>query len=248
MSSNLLVVDWDYFFVATTGDPSKDMWLFDWGHHEGNILFYEALWPTRAEAFWRNGLEIPTCNDEWRMLWDKVKWSKDGPLFFFADSNMQAVHDDVFNAYDEVWLLDAHHDCGYGRAPTDDRYSCENWMLAYEKHAGSKLIWLPPAWETDAVQANGPGFAKDLRIVNSMHDAPEFDTVFVCRSGCWTPPWEDQHFMEFITAGPWDEINGLDPEGHPYPADKPRNWDEAQARATEQQTMEWFKQQQQGRS
>lgn len=41
--------------------------------------------------------------------------------------------------------------------------------------------------------------------------AEEFDTVFVCRSGAWVPPWCDGQFEEFLDAAPF-EIIWLDSE------------------------------------
>lgn len=243
---NLLVVDWDYFFPTTVkhqgGTPADDFWLFDWGHHESNLLFYEALWPTRAGAFWNRGFDLPRCNDEWKNLWEQVKFNGE-PEVFFADSNVWALHTSVFRPYEEVWLLDAHHDSGYREVDREkDGYSCEDWMLAYGAN-GSRLVWHPPAWCENAIEENGPARNdQPLNIVGDLDGAPEFDVVFICRSACWTPPWEDDNFMAFVVGTPADEVVGLDPDGFPYPADIPRAWNEEEARANNAATQAWFAQ------
>jgi hypothetical protein len=109
-------------------------------------------------------------------------------------------------------------------------FSCEDWMLVHHMQ-GAALHWRFPTWhesfkgrlhndkctpecDREGV-AHGPfwpeGVDLDARVDDLEPVEEEFDTVYICRSGAWVPPWEDHKFERFYTS--WDrDIEQLDNE------------------------------------
>jgi hypothetical protein len=207
---NLLVVDWDYFFPNKETDP-HDWPLWDWGHSEGHSegLLRDILWPSRAFAFWRSGMELPQVNEELaQSFWSRFTIAPRAQLFY-ADSNRYAAHERVMRyVTNEVWLFDAHHDSGYragavGRVLSEQNVTCEDWMIAYDL-TGCALHVRYPKWRGSPGFEEEPEFSVDIASDDEEPmPNPVFDRVFVCRSGTWVPPWtNDARFMNFIAHAP----------------------------------------------
>ena len=216
--ANLLVVDFDYFFVNPLEgglyrqDPN--FLLYDWGHRESS-LFRTEIWPSRAACFLANnvalpGVDIPTG---W---WDRFNISAEA-VCTVSDSNaFSGVMELDADAYEHVWLFDAHHDL-YGvenLAQAQGLYSrglmsCENWMF-FHFLRGSKLHWRWPQWHQWAsdMADDIPDFVDcDAQRDNMDHiDDIQFDAVSICRSGCWVPSWCDGDFETFVLNCPANEI------------------------------------------
>lgn len=226
--SNLLVVDFDFFFPEPESDPD---FMYDWGHKE-SPLFIEMLWNNRAAAFVSNGLDLPTTTGEEDYFWDRFKFSKDARLFV-SESNAQAasphITDFLSNCPDplirSVWLYDAHHDCGYQgpdmdveKLLEDGRFSCENWMILY-KALGAKLHVRYPSWKPWAMEAEPVPPIKVDRQVDVVGDNnPDdvvFDAVFLCRSGAWVPTWCDEQFFSFLHDAPMQSFMDLLADHYP---------------------------------
>jgi len=227
----LLVVDWDFFFPEKTQDPEQ--WqLYDWGHQESS-LFLGPIWTIRAEAFDYHGIPRPGMTDERFGFWDRFKIADDAMLYY-ADSNMYAIDQQVrFSASEfgtgTVWLYDAHHDSGYGRSIADVRrtgnVSCEDWMMGYRLFDKAALHVRYPRWKTWAFDLeHKPSISVDRAFDDGKANKTRFDTVFVCRSGAWTPPWCDWDFQAFIDAAP---VNDTIEIGDC----QPREWDEDNVKA-----------------
>jgi hypothetical protein len=219
VSGNLLVVDWDSFFPELTQDPK--MWgLYDWGHAE-TWLYKGPIWSSRAVGFLMNDLPLPGMNEDWKTFWDR--FDIDAGVLHYADSNVYAMADELWfpgEPPDQVWLYDAHHDSGYGdRADKKPGVvSCEDWMVAYGE-AGSELHMRYPTWKTWAMELEPePWVEVDRAFDDGQPNPVKFDSVFVCRSGAWTPPWCDLDFERFLYSAPVDEIYELD-------ECEPRAWD-----------------------
>ncbi|GAA2116640.1 hypothetical protein [Streptomyces synnematoformans] len=211
---DLLVVDWDYFFpTPTAGAPlgSHDE-LFAWPAAE-DPMFVEAIWLNRVRPFIERGLPLPGC-EGWKGFWDRFSFSPHAWLLY-ADSNAwagQLFPSDVGGEgpWDSVHLYDAHHDCGYkpnnttfDEWKTKGAITAENWMLAHY-WAGSKLfVHLPPWRESMSRPAEAPLIPVRMEIDDGFQKpALTYSMVFVCRSGAWVPPWNDDQFDAFIRACP----------------------------------------------
>lgn len=248
--SNLLVVDWDFFFrnPMESGEHEDDeYWLYDWGHSESNMYINGFVWPSRAYGFQKSKLELPTV-DVPPNFWDRFKLHPDAVLYT-ADSNAYAglLYDQNGDPFTDVWLFDAHHDLYKLKTEAEvakwhmkGDFTCENWMF---KHLvrGSQLHWRYPQWHQ-----LGPSHAEDVpdfvRLDAAYDDGKpmdvEFDTAFVCRSGAWVPPWCDEQFIDFIDSAPTMDVEQMDDaelirEGWQEMMDKIyASWSDAEEKAT----------------
>jgi hypothetical protein len=220
---SLLVVDFDFFFPMPVF-PENPLWeLYDWGHAENN-MYTHFLWPSRASAFIRHGVELPRAVG-YEDFWRRVRVSKNARLFY-ADSNSVAVNKRVeARVAGEVWLFDAHHDSGYRGAdsldgPMSGRFTCEDWMIFYASKLGpfweDRLHVRYPTHRKKAFQEEVDPYLQGLdRAFDDGEPPPlEFGRVFVCRSGAWVPPWCDDQFYDFLAAAPVRErtdLQGIEP-------------------------------------
>lgn len=208
---NLLVVDFDTFFpgierVEQDRFPGEHM-LYDWGHTEEDGIFYETIWPIRAAAFVMNGQPLPEIDRERaQAFWSRFKFSEHAGLLY-ADSNMYAAHEFVREGVTQVYLFDAHHDCGYrpdaiNRMLATHEINCENWMLHYAM-TDVELHMRYPQWRDYAVEGEPQPLIPLERKVDD--EAPldvVFDRVFVCKSPAWVPSWCDVDWHRFVSAAP----------------------------------------------
>ena len=138
------------------------------------------------------------------------------------------MHPKVTRAVSHVTLLDAHHDSGYKSLPDTltgigrNGYSCEDWMLRFAS-AERQVVY--PDWRKSIDCENGEPLLPVTRMLWSNFDPQErvYDRVFVCRSGAWTPPWLDEHFISFISDFP-KRYTSLDPIEWKYAAMLPREF------------------------
>jgi hypothetical protein len=229
-TQNLLCIDFDYFFPVQRVDDEQG-WLYDWGHSEANSLYLGPIWGVRAAEFDRAGVPRPQANNEWTDWWGRFNIHEDATLYY-ADSNVLAYHPDVQGdrKAGQVWLYDAHHDSGYGEnrdikaIVKSGKVSCEDWMVAYRLQHQAELHVRYPAWKAWAMDLEPePLVPVDRQVDDGKPNDIVFDTVFVCRSGAWVPPWCDHDFMDFITDAPVNELYELDPC-------EPREFDEDQVK------------------
>ena len=232
----LLVVDFDYFFPnPTMQDPASwtqdtQLGLWDWGHKESELMVSAGMWAIRAASFDRHNVPRPTVRSL-ESFWDRFVLP-DAQLLV-SDSNLWAgTVDPVMyqlspeqENWSEVWLFDAHHDCGYHEGALekyqdDQLVNCENWMLVHQQN-GAGLHVRYPLWRGTheaLLQARPPSGDQyydceprpvvevDRRLDIGLETFPEFDGVFLCRSGAWVPAWCDEQFEELIAAYPGEHL------------------------------------------
>lgn len=180
--TRILSIDWDYFFPNSA--------FYDWGHDE-KVFFLELIWQLRLNHHnYSNGNEAfteytPTIP---KNFWKKV--IKGTPIAIIIAESHTAItsYPDFDNV--SVTNLDAHHDCGYG---STTELNCGNWAT----NKGIKKYHLYyPLWRKNCRES------EPVRTPDSVHyglpQPAEYDYVFVCRSGCWTPPWYDNKFRSWI--------------------------------------------------
>lgn len=225
---NLLVVDFDQFFPAherPQDDTFPGEWsLFDWGHSEEDPFFYEAIWPIRASAFLRNGKTLPGVDRErMQAFWGRFKFAPHAQLLY-ADSNMYAAHETVREGIKNVWLFDAHHDCGYhpdaiDRMLASHEINCGNWMLHYAM-TDTELHMRYPQWRSYALEVEPtPLVPLDRQVddgtppmveVDGRIEDVVFDRVFLCKSPAWVPSWCDLDWHRFLSAAPFRRKIAMD--------------------------------------
>lgn len=189
----LLTIDWDYFIPE---DMSLDM-----GHREAGF-FADAIWHTRGRAY-----EVMEITDEAKDFWQKIitKMHFRTSLIHVTDSHTGAY--DFARLCDTVILFDAHHDLWPWKLG-EQTIHCGNWLRAwYEINCQrSQIWWVGPDHSpyVDAIEDVIDIKDDTIRVLTfsefmSMNwkDTP-IRYVHSCRSGCWTPPWFDRHYQEFI--------------------------------------------------
>jgi len=193
MKRTAVSIDWDTFV------PEKSEW--DIGHSETQF-HHDQLWTVRPHL-----LEAMTTNGEEKTFWERfhrVFDVSDHALIHVSDSHLfayQELPEDV----ERLVLIDAHHDAW--SLSWDGHIQCDTWVRHWlNERRSNEVVW---------VQANWPG-PKDFGLPPDMHSrfrkgrlrdleklikgGPWACPVHVCRSGCWTPPWLDQAFIDFVAA------------------------------------------------
>lgn len=211
---NLLVVDWDFFFPMPPAGTVEQVYHYDWGHAETG-MFIDMLWTPRALDFIQNNLPLPQVNDDWKTFWDRFDIDPEATVYT-DESNAGAVNrlvtDDVTG---QVWLYDAHHDCGY--YPTAETkkqwregyWTCEDWMVFYGRRLGVRNLHVRYPTHRSAVFTEEPApYFKNLerKFDDPAEETPTFHNVFVCRSGAWVPPWCDDAHQRFVHSAPVAEV------------------------------------------
>lgn len=222
---NLLSVDWDYFFEHKGGTADPDWHLYDWGHQDTGF-FRDALWGTRASTFIANGRALPGTTGEEADFWKRFTFKK-GAKLYLADSHACAASNEVCGrsrraalarwTWGQVWNYDAHHDAGYAKgqvfkAATEGRWGCDDWMGLYSCFTHDLHVRYPrwAAWKLEAEPE--PDCAVNREVDDGLSPTePDgtpvvFDSVFVCRSGAWVPPWLDEDFARFVMRCPVNPV------------------------------------------
>jgi len=187
----ILSIDWDFFFPDSTP--------YDWGHRE-SPLFIDMLWSTRTAShnpFTKKSVieeyrpEVP--KDFWRIVTNRPS------RLLMAESHCHIFDLLIFPEPAEVVNLDAHHDLGYG--PGDKDLNCihaGNWVWAAKKmKCVSSYTLCYPEWRRGHEE---PRKKDKTKVVYGLPEPAEYDMVFICRSGAWTPPWYDDQFW-MLTEG-----------------------------------------------
>jgi len=166
---------------------------FDLGHSE-SPMFLDMIWQARIGLFDK----IKTNGDE-KGFWNRLGGSLDGIVpTYVSDSHAFAY--ELLRGIDHVLLVDAHHDCwredGLGVEKREIKIYCHNWLRVWlSKGRNRRVTWVRPKWSEGLFE-----IPKDLRKRVSLTDKIDgkIDRVHICRSGCWTPPWLDKQFVQFV--------------------------------------------------
>lgn len=215
--SNMLCIDWDFFFfnpIEAHDLEDHNLSLWDWGHSEHLAFLADALWVTRAAGFYAADVPLPQITpptEGWGGFWSRFTLAENAWMGV-ADSNTFAgdiLPEDGSDAFEHIVLFDAHHDSGYAIDTLDQyeaqtAFTCEDWMLEHQVRGTTSLTVRYPTWKPHGPQEDLPAGALTRQVVDDGHSLTgiAFDTVFVCRSGTWVPPWCDQDFLAFLNAAP----------------------------------------------
>lgn len=200
----ILSIDWDYFIDATATEraalmPDGGNENLPWGlqihvwinHYVQNMGF------GGGKLGREHLIEIPIRRKELvelRTLLAATVTKK--TWVYIAES-----HADIFNPVKnitrefteefELINIDHHHDCwryGEDGAPVD----CGNWLakVIEQSHDNAHVSWVknPDSDEWSL------GDLTPVELSQIDHSKP-FDMVFLCRSGMWSPPHLDKHFL-----------------------------------------------------
>lgn len=189
----VLSIDWDFFFEDASG--------YDWGANEESPFMYEAIWNIRCNS--RNIFTKQHVLDNFHPdipanFWSIAKGTHS--YFIICESHFSLLS--ILQQLKDVTVvnIDAHHDMSYW---AKQESCCGSWGW-YGKKQGyiKEFHQIYPQWrkncEENHVQSRRPD-----RISYELPKPNQYDIVFLCRSGCWTPPWHDQDFYDLIHSAPF---------------------------------------------
>ena len=197
-NKTLLTVDWDYFI------PEDPYWDFQ---RMENLFSLRTLWLARGSR-WQNVIKTTGEENRW---WDKLhrRFEIDTDTIYVSDSHLFAAK---LGTYDQIITVDAHHDMWPPSVNDPDATLwCDNWLRQYlQLNPNTTAYWVQAEWAKETFQRKRPG-DKDYtdlwkRVRDGWPKAANITTVHVCRSGCWTPPWLDDRFIDFVEdPGAWTQ-------------------------------------------
>jgi len=192
----VLSIDWDYFL--------PDVAMYDWGHRESKF-FVESSWSLRCGShnLLTGERALESVNPDKKLLhnfWEK-RVSGSGLAMLVAESHATMYYWLRDFTISEVVNFDQHHDLGYPSAKGE--LDCGNWagkMINEGRIKRYTLVY--PPWRRNKKQREDLP-KKKKGVVEIFHDAEavpreEYDAIFICRSGAWTPSWCDKDFTKFV--------------------------------------------------
>jgi len=210
-----LNIDWDFFFEQEEKHPNHD-----WGHAESGIFLSDMIWAIRFAGAYASGEDLQktyTADRRWRTLWTYLKrrgFNLDNAKVVFADSNLGAWY--VFDMLNvsHIYNFDNHHDVFYtGGGPTPRSIDCGNWLgqtLKAQRKVGATIVYPDRErleWEFEFEDRLSRKWVESGRLKATTYDELEkggrdVNAIFICRSGAWTPPWDDKKFMQLVRKTP----------------------------------------------
>ncbi|WP_234121713.1 arginase [Clostridium hydrogenum] len=205
MVKTLLSIDWDYFI------PIKREWC---GSYYESVKNIQAIWYKRYFKSKEIGQDIVKevvpgnmLNVFWRKAKDRFNIKKNINVYV-TDSHKWSYDIAKENNCNYVINIDAHSDLGYeGLNSFMFEVNCSNWLgkLLYNKIAKKSLIMYSPYTYEDKneFEVINKKFQVNYVDFNTIKKDIDIDTIHICRSGMWTPPWLDERFYSFA-----NEIEG----------------------------------------
>jgi hypothetical protein len=198
----VLSIDWDYFFQDTDG--------FDWGHREAPFFIEDIWWhrcSNRHLFTMRDAIDMRPVRSRLYRFWEKNirKFSSPSALMI-SESHGSLYYWIHHYPVEELVNYDAHHDLGYPDAGGD--VDCGNWAgklldEGFLKH----YTQVYPSWRKQKRYREQMRDDDRVYVTYSPIPAQNYDLVFICRSGAWTPTWCDPQFVQFCdywrTHAPW---------------------------------------------
>lgn len=190
MERTVISIDWDFFV------PEDVRW--DFGHAE-NLMFLNMVWMTRTQLM----DEMQTDGVEknfWKTL--QSHYDLDGVDIEVSDSHSYGY--EACRHAEHLVLFDTHHDIWPWRKDAD-HVNCGNWARFWLMcDSRRRLTWVRSAHSIYDLKGYDD-FGDRVQMLTWGEDAlPEIDflgSIHICRSGCWTPPWLDQNFIDFVNEG-----------------------------------------------
>ena len=176
------------------------------------------MWTIRFSGSYAGGEDLQktyTADSRWRTLWTYLKrrgFNLDNAAVIFADSNLGAWYVfDMFNV-SHIYNFDNHHDVFYRNSP-GEQVDCGNWLgqtMRAQRKLGATIVYPDRErleWEFEFSNRSAKQWVKSGRLRATTYDELEKGTrrvnaIFICRSGAWTPPWDDKKFMQLVGKTP----------------------------------------------
>lgn len=189
---NILSVDWDYFINATIHYRASH--FPDGGSESLPEFMQNTIWMGRYTH--PSLLNVGILKDEISELIDIIKeGSKLNPLFMIADSHAHIYEFLKKHASknSSVYLanIDFHHD---HYMENKREVNCGNWLPHIMKyfHKDSSYEWIA---RKDSDTMKMPNVKTIYENFESLKNI-QWDFIYICRSGMWSPPHLDEKFKE----------------------------------------------------
>lgn len=220
----VLSIDWDYFIKATNDERSimfpdggnenlspyiqNVIWTSHYGSPAYNLekigVDREALKKIRfvlaIQQLWNKNVNRPSV-----MVTDSHKWAFDF-ISQHVKSSQQAI---------EVYNVDFHHDI-YDICDTydvtdngvtgDSSINCGNWLRKLCENYEVKPHWI--AREDSDPEADFQEPIPRATLDDLMN--VQFDIIFICRSGMWSPPHLDIEFIRLVNPYTHKWVTSID--------------------------------------
>lgn len=200
MVKSLLSIDWDYFIYTQKGN---------WGSFMENRKNVIDLWYKRYIQSKTGGRDIKRSfmlSSDVDTFWNKIKkifkFEKDIKSYV-SDSHALSYNIAEDNNCSEVYLFDAHSDLGYGGLSSlNFEVNCANWLgklLKSGQVKAANIIYSPYTQEKpEYFKAINNAYNVRYISLSDLKSEISIETIHICRSGAWTPPWFDDKFNDFI--------------------------------------------------
>lgn len=196
-----LSIDWDFFF-----DDSH----YDWGHQE-SPFFIETIWSMRALDMKIAGKEYteyaPKGVDQFLHMLKAHNLTP--PALYIGESHLYAYG--YFMAFPPDLIL--HFDSHADMSPKHPEYlDCENWLYwLLKRKPKTNCLWIVPKHHDPKSEGNNLaklpnfkyvryGWFDDIWKQKETRTKTDVIMSYMCRSGGWTPPWNDGDFDKFADA------------------------------------------------
>ena len=194
----LLTVDWDAFIPEPLEADRQ---------HQESLLHRNVLWQIGSRDWLRGVMELSDFADPPR-FWSHVAIPSDSPRYI-SDSHLVGAEICRDHRINKVVIVDQHHDL-WPWHTDDPNVHCGNWLTAAIAMFGiQEVVWYAPEF-SHCIPEEGEDFCgewlEEHGTTLSIKSMEEFEAlqheptvVHVCRSSCWTPPWLDHKFREFVS-------------------------------------------------
>jgi len=216
----VLSLDWDYFIDATADERGA---LFpDGGNENMPYGIQNIIWNSHYMSHNNPELiQLKNIGIKQGELTALYRLLKHNVVDGFTDVVIADSHRHAYNAITEMadtlqpsvielYNVDFHHDCYFSHAE-DRPVDCGNWVYKLIEKYGDDLIvgWIRQP-DSDPWK---DGELWEMKLTDLSDRL--FDLVVLCRSGMWSPPHLDQHFISLAKrlkklAGP-EQVTVIDP-------------------------------------
>lgn len=201
----ILSIDWDFFFPSIAE--------YDWQMDESREIYYESIWLFR----WGNRSVFSYSNLEKRKKVNQVMhpnqkllknfWPNVIPLSYLFNNKKLIIyivdsHSKIKDLIKEdksyiIYNFDQHHDMFYHNKM---KLCCDNWGWIFKDNISQYHLFYPN-WREEETESNISRVKKHITSINYglPNELITPDYIFICRSSCWTPPWSDKQWANFIS-------------------------------------------------
>lgn len=185
----ILSIDWDYFINATAEERYT---LFPDGGNE-NIPYYiqDIIWTTHYNGKLEN---IGVKEEDLELTKGLIAGSFDKIMITNSHKHIyNFIEENLFGDEIDVVNIDFHHDLfGAGDAKRQE-VDCGNWMSKLFENYDCKYRWIKQEDSMKGVETQICP-TKEVKFEDILNE--EFDLLFICKSGVWSPPHLDKFFND----------------------------------------------------